>query len=130
VIELNLDLVLAACAGEGTGGAVRGGGERTAGCDHLGRRPCVALDVDSHHEADLEAQENVLVNDQCHRPLRTIATAQLTHELSALDPVAPLRPAARGSDPRPFQRALRPTTIDLADPDTEANLVCSVGDGR
>jgi hypothetical protein len=148
VIDLDPDLVLAPLAGRGAGHAVRGGGEPTAGCAHLGRRPRAVLDVDSHHEAELEAQENVLVSDECLRPLGgAIATEQLTRELSALDPVALPRSARRGGDPGPFDvhlpsrcggrtiliaarcpRALHPTTSDRADPETELPL--AVGDGR
>jgi hypothetical protein len=91
------------------------------------------------------------VNDECNRSLRgAIATAQLTHELSALDPGAPPRTARREGDPGPFDgddhvpcRCGRsailiaagrarpsPDLSDLADSNTELNVACSMGDGR
>jgi hypothetical protein len=151
VIDLKLDLVPASAPAWAPATLCKAAVTLTAGCAHLRRstvRPVLA--VDSHQKPEFEGQEDVLVNDKCLRPLDgAIATAQLPHELSGLDPVAQPCTAHRRGDPASvdvhapcrsggrtiliaarYQRALRPTTRDRADPDTELVSACSVGDGR
>jgi hypothetical protein len=151
VIDLKLDLVPASAPTRAPSTLCKAAVTLTAACGHLRRPPARAdLALDNHPEAQLEGQENVPVDAQCHRPLGgAIATARPTHGLSALDPVPPPRTARRGDEPGPLdvqvpcrcggstiligagrQRALHPRTIDLADRDIELKSACSVGDGR